>query len=74
MLNMTGHKENLKLMNYCPQNNTVIIFMKQKIQKVQTDIDKKPSKNTRLQDIIYNKSQIKQIKTKETGYLTQSTR
>ena len=40
MLNMTGHKENIKLMNNCAQNNTVSIFMKQKIQKVQRDIDK----------------------------------
>lgn len=48
MLNMTGPKENIKLMNNCAQNNTVTIFMKKKIQKVQKDIDKNPLK---IQDL-----------------------
>lgn len=57
-------------MNNCARNNTVTIFMKQKIQKVQRDIDKNPcTKNARLEYIIYNASRIKQIKTKETEYL-----
>lgn len=57
-------------MNNCARNNTVTIFRKQKIQKVQRDIDKNPcTKNARLEYIIHNASRIEQITTKETEYL-----
>lgn len=40
----TVHKRNIKLMNNYAPNNTVTIFMKQKIQKVQRGVDKNPLK------------------------------